>query len=129
MKTLLFLLTLSTSTCAFADAGLVTLDAYKICPNLKSYTYGYNITSYEVDTCIDEIEGNKFQKEAALICLNLPHYSYGYWVSGDDVTSCLQHITNKTYSDNRIKYCKNLKILNLQNGYYTMASDVYNCLK
>jgi hypothetical protein len=129
MKKLFLLIGLSISLNTYAASDLITLDAYKVCPNLKAYTYGYNISPFQFDDCIELLEGNKFQKEAASICLNLPYYSHGYYVPGSDVNSCFQHIRNKTFSENRIKYCQNLKILRLRNGYDTTASDVYNCLK
>lgn len=129
MKKIIFLLALSTSINAFANSELITLDAFKICPNLKSYTYGYNVDSYTIENCINKVDGNKFQEEAALICLNLPFYSRGYYVSGFDVVNCFEKISNKTYSDGRINYCKNLKNINAQNQSNTSAIDVYNCLK
>lgn len=129
MKRLLILLALLTSGNAFADSRMVTVDAYKLCPSLDRYVTDATADSYDVENCITAIEGKKFQLEVFEMCMSLPRLSTGYPVYGHDVTDCLKKIAGKTYPSNRIQYCKNLKFQNYRDGYPTLPSDVYNCLK
>lgn len=130
MRAVILGITLFISFSAVASGDLISVDAYKLCPNLRNYTYKQTVQQSTIQDCIEVIEENKFSLAPLNICLNLPYYSsYDYYVDGVDIVRCFKKIANKEYTAGRIEYCQNLKEMNFQNGYKTMPVDVSDCLK